>query len=127
MQFVIASCSPGVTVNLTMDFGATIPAGVSIVKAGNLYRLLPATINGSIAQFSITDGGEFDADGVANGRIVDPSGASILADGGIVPDPGPREPLPIPVNNPLLLLFLSLGLSTLVGIAYWRHRAANTQ
>jgi HYDIN/CFA65/VesB-like, Ig-like domain len=124
ISFSIGSCTPGATVNLTMDYGAALPTEAGVVKAGDPYRVIPATISGSTATFSITDGGEFDADGEANGTIVDPSGAAIVDPDGIVPGPGPgpSEPRAIPVNNPLLLMMLALGLGIL---GAWRYRQAH--
>ena len=38
---------------------------------------MDATVIGSVIKFSITDGGFGDGDGIVNGQIVDPGGASI--------------------------------------------------
>lgn len=53
-------------------------------------RLVGATQR-TVIRFSITDGGAFDADGVVNGRIVDPSGPGVLVEtpsSGVLPKTG---------------------------------------
>ena len=76
VQFTIDSCAVGATVNISMDYGVELPAGATYWKAADpWYQIVGATITGSVVQFSITDGGPGDDDGLANGQIVDPSGA----------------------------------------------------
>jgi len=79
ISFTISNCTPGATVALTMDYGVTLPAGSKFWKSGTPWYQLPATVAGTMVIFSLTDGGMGDADGAANGTIVDPSGAATNA------------------------------------------------
>lgn len=107
VDFAIMNCSPGATVTLTMDYGAALPPGTAYWKvASPEWRQIAASISGSSATFSITDGGVNDDDGTADGRIVDPSGAGSTAGA-----------TAIPVNNPLVLLLMVLGLVLLASRA----------
>jgi hypothetical protein len=62
--------------------------GVRKWRGGNTYQQIPAQnlgmpVNNSVVfliEYNITDGGEFDDDGVANGIVVDPSGAALLSE-----------------------------------------------
>lgn len=81
-----ANCqTSGQTATMTMYFYGTFdPAGLVLRKwQNNIYKTLPGavfsnvTIGGEAALkvvYEITDGGEFDNDGAANGVIVDPVG-----------------------------------------------------
>ena len=81
VQFTVESCAPGATVNISMDYGVALSAGATYWKAADpWYEIEDATITGSVVEFSITDGGPGDDDGIANGQIVDPSGA-VLSSG----------------------------------------------
>jgi len=90
VDFTITACTPGATVKISVDYGATLPLGAEYWKVGSPWFKLDATVFGSVIKFSITDGGFGDGDGiengngVVNGQIVDPGGASIadiFADG----------------------------------------------
>jgi len=78
IQFTVDSCTPGATVTFSMDYDVSLPADASYWKAADPWFELPATVVGSIITFSITDGGVGDDDGLVNGQIVDPGGASIV-------------------------------------------------
>jgi hypothetical protein len=79
VQFTIDGCAPGATVHISMDYGADLPDGATYWKVADplWYPIDGAIITGRVVQFSITDGGPNDHDGVdfPNGKIVDPSGA----------------------------------------------------
>jgi hypothetical protein len=77
VEFTIATCTPGATVKISVDYGSSLPADAEYWKVGNPWFKLDATVTGSVIRFSITDGGLGDGDGVVNGQIVDPGGASI--------------------------------------------------
>jgi hypothetical protein len=108
VSFVIAGCQPGAAVEVTVDYGASLPSGSQYWKAGQPWKTLPASINGSSVTFTLVDGGAFDDDGLANGRIVDPSGAATTV----------ALPVqPVPVNQPLPLALVTLLLALLGGIS----------
>jgi len=74
----------GETIRLRFIFPEVLPAGCGWYKydetkpEGQRWKEFPdAEIKGNIAIISLTDGGQGDADGVANGIIVDPSGPVI--------------------------------------------------
>lgn len=100
VQFSISGCSAGATVDISMDYGSPLPANTQYWKVATPWRMLGANLSGSAIQFSITDGGADDDDGLANGEIVDPSGAAVPR--------APVIPMTIPVNQPLMLLLLTL-------------------
>src|SRR5205085_12595729 len=91
----------GVTPGGTASVRLTLPAGVSAAAylkedpaTGSLERFdfdgtTGAVIDGSVVTLYLIDGGRGDADGRADGVIVDP--------GGIGPPPGPT---PVPTTEP---------------------------
>jgi hypothetical protein len=107
VQFAIKDCAMGATVDVTVDYSVTLPAGSGYWKVDSpAWREITAIVNNSIVTYTLTDGGVNDDDGTANGRIVDPSGAANNS-GAVVPPPSPT---PVPVNNLWTLLLLALGL-----------------
>lgn len=85
-QFVIDGVVPGGTVNVTMDFPTALAASLTYYKwdSNNGWQVFPhaAGANANQIVLTITDGGAGDADGVANGQIVDPGGPSFTAGAG---------------------------------------------
>jgi len=80
----IEGITEGETVNLRFIFPEVLPAGCHWYKydenkpEGQKWQEFPgARITGNMAIISLADGGAGDADGVANGIIVDPSGPVI--------------------------------------------------
>lgn len=105
VNFTIAACAPGATVDVVIDYGADLPADAGLWKAGTPWRVVGAArVTGSSIAFSLTDGGPFDDDGEINGRIVDPSGAATSTDSS-------RAVHPVPSLPPWALLALALLLS----------------
>ncbi|HEX4779747.1 MAG TPA: IPTL-CTERM sorting domain-containing protein [Usitatibacter sp.] len=80
-DFTVAGCTPGSALAFTITYPNALPPGSVYWKYGptaanatpHWYRL-PATISGSTASFTITDGGLGDDDLAANGGIVDQGG-----------------------------------------------------
>jgi hypothetical protein len=66
-----------------VNYGTALPADAEYWKVGDPWFKLDAKVIGSVIEFSITDGGFGDGDGIqngngtVNGQIVDPGGASI--------------------------------------------------
>ena len=80
-DFVLANCTPGSTVTVTITYPSALPANTQYWKYGPTaatpaphWYVLPATLGGNSATFSITDGGLGDDDLTANGSIVDQGG-----------------------------------------------------
>jgi hypothetical protein len=81
LDFVLLNCTPGSTINFTVTYPAPLPAAVQYWKYGPTpgnaiphWYVLPATIIGNSATFSIVDGGLGDDDLAANGTVVDQGG-----------------------------------------------------
>jgi hypothetical protein len=81
LDFVLLSCTPGSTITFTVVYPAALPAGAQYWKYGPTpgnatphWYVLPATIIGNSATFSIVDGGLGDDDLAANGTVVDQGG-----------------------------------------------------
>jgi hypothetical protein len=82
--FSTTGCIAGSTLAFTIVYPGTLPAGTQYWKygptAGNTaphWYILPATIAGNTATFSITDGGLGDDDLAANGTLVDQGGPGV--------------------------------------------------
>ncbi|MDG4549954.1 MAG: IPTL-CTERM sorting domain-containing protein [Candidatus Contendobacter sp.] len=118
-RFTLANCNPGETVTLTMTYPNPLPPGVQYWKYGpepppgdpsNHWYVLPATIAGNTASFSITDGGLGDDDLSANRTIVDQGGPGV---------PGVGDGA---TGIPTLHEWALLLLSALFGGLLWRAR-----
>ncbi|HXZ49785.1 MAG TPA: IPTL-CTERM sorting domain-containing protein [Usitatibacter sp.] len=90
LDFVLLGCDPGSTVAFSIAYPRAIPSGDAYWKYGATpaqpaphWYVLPATISGNIATFTITDGGLGDDDLAANGVVVDqggPGGGAVTLD-----------------------------------------------
>jgi uncharacterized repeat protein (TIGR01451 family) len=112
--FTLTGCTPGSTVTMTMTYPATLAAGTQYWKYGPEpsntaphWYVLPATIAGVTATFTITDGGQGDDDLAANGSIVDQGGPG-------APSPGSGAIQTPTLSEWALLLLASMMLA--VGI-----------
>lgn len=99
----VTNITPGSTVTFTITFPAVLPANMEYWKYEPLngwFRIPIASRNGNVITIQITDGGLGDADGVANGVIIDPGGVAIPT----TPTPPPTPtPTPTPtLPNPLI-------------------------
>jgi hypothetical protein len=115
-NFSLAGCTPGSTITMTITYPNSI-AGAQYWKYGPEaanhtahWYVMPATISGNTATFSITDGGQGDDDLALNGVIVDQGG------------PGITPGTPIPTLSQWMLALLALG----VGAAAWRANRSRT-
>lgn len=74
----------GSTIAVTINFGSALPTDIVLLKVkadGSTVEVDEADwqlIGDNLIQVSITDGGELDEDGVANGTIVDPVTVGVL-------------------------------------------------
>jgi len=64
----------GGTLTVTLTFPQDLPQGAVLLKclSGNCTPIQEAQLQGRTATFQVRDGGPWDADGQANGRVVDP-------------------------------------------------------
>lgn len=80
LSFRLYTKTPGASVSMTMQFSNTMPPGAAWWKTAlekGVYDYSPNakfSANMKSAVITLTDGGPGDADGVANGVIVDPGG-----------------------------------------------------
>jgi Putative Ig domain/Calx-beta domain len=102
-DFATSGCTPGSTMTMTISYPGALLDRTAYWKYGPTpsnatphWYQLPATIAGSTATFSITDGGLGDDDLQANGTIIDQGG------------PGVPPPLPVPLPRGWLLLMAIL-------------------
>jgi hypothetical protein len=113
-DFATSGCTPGSTITMTVTYPQPLPPSLTQYwKYGptpsnptpNWY-VLPATISGATASFTITDGQLGDDDLQANGSIVDQGGP------GVSPAAPVPAPAPVPLS-PWLLLMLALSMLAL--------------
>ena len=81
-EFVAEQCEIGSTIQITLAFPATLPPDTKHWKRIDgawVDWTDRVTIAGNTIRLEVTDGGEGDTDGVANGIIADPSGPAIAS------------------------------------------------
>ena len=107
-DFSATGCTAGSTLAFTMVYPQALPAGTQYWKYGPTaanpaahWYVLPATITGNTATFSITDGGLGDDDLAANGTIVDQGGPGV---------PAAQAPMQVPTLDIPGMIFLTLML-----------------
>ena len=111
--FTTTGCTPGSTITMTMTYPSALPSGTQYWKYGPTpgnaspsWYVLPASIAGTTATFSITDGGLGDDDLTANGTIVDQGGPG-SGGGGLTGS----QPVPTLGEWALLALMALLGFA----------------
>lgn len=101
VEFTLEGCSPGEAIAIEVDLGVEIPEDFQAFKiAESWLEIGDATLSGSTLRYTLVDGGPYDADGVANGVIVDPVTAAL-----------PARAAPVPA----LPLWLLAGLAVMLG------------
>jgi hypothetical protein len=81
-EFVAEQCEIGSTIQITLAFPAALPPDTKHWKRIDgawVDWTDRVTIAGNTIRLEVTDGGEGDTDGIANGIIVDPSGPAIAS------------------------------------------------
>lgn len=99
IQFVLSGCTSGGTTNITQYYYGVLETENLILRKFNANTNSYITIDSATidtitigseevvrVRYSITDGGELDLDGTANGEIVDPAGVALSTPG--IPDTG---------------------------------------
>jgi hypothetical protein len=119
-SFTITGLTPGQTVTVTIHLPTTVSPGSQYWKCQNgLWFSVPTTIVDShTISITLTDGGTGDADGTANGVIVDPGGLAILVVVGVIPE--------VPLGTILAALSMTIALGTYVTIPRRRSKRLNT-
>jgi len=89
-SFSVTNITPGSTATITITLPYSLPAGAQYWKCQNgqwvnATSLLGSNDGDNVLTITLTDGGSGDADGAANGTIVDPGGPAI---------PAPAPPVP---------------------------------
>jgi hypothetical protein len=90
VAFQVAGMAPGGTASVVLTFAEPIPADARVYKvdSAGFHAYPQAVIGGNTVTLTLKDGGEGDADGLANGVIDDPVAvatpvASSTPDGGV--------------------------------------------
>jgi hypothetical protein len=111
--FSLQGCTPGSSVTLTVTYPAAIAAGAQYWKYGPTpsvpapgWYIMPATIAGNTAVFTIVDGGLGDDDLAANGTIVDQGGPGVPSGAG-----GPEQTPTLSEWAMILLALLMLAIA----------------
>jgi hypothetical protein len=122
LAFATEQCTSGARLTFTIDLPRAIPAGFVYWKYGPTadnhaphWYVLPATISGNRAVFTIEDGGLGDDDLTANGAIVDQGGVG----NALAAPPTTFVPVPTLSEHALILL---CSLLVLLGAAGIRRR-----
>ncbi|MEO6423338.1 MAG: choice-of-anchor U domain-containing protein [Candidatus Nitrotoga sp.] len=125
VTFTTSGCITASALNFTLNLPAIPGAGTKYWKyaaepgkAQAHWYSLPATISGNTITFSITDGGQGDADLIANGSITDPGGPGI-----IVVSAASIEPIPTLSQWTAMLL---ISLTAFFGCIATRKRTKGT-
>jgi YVTN family beta-propeller protein len=125
LDFTLLACAPGSTVTIAVTYPSPIPAGAAYYKFGPTpsdasphWYVLPGTLAGNTATFTITDGALGDDDLAANGSIVDQGGPGGGGSGG-GGSGGTVRAIPTLGDAALIVLALLFGAS---GAARMRRR-----
>lgn len=81
-DFTIDGLMAGASVDVALYVDKSLGANGYYKLVGSTWTNLATTStvgNKTVISFKLTDGGIYDADGVANGRIVDPGGVAVIA------------------------------------------------
>jgi hypothetical protein len=98
LYYEVSNIAPGSAVTFTITFPVALPNNIQYWKyqPGRGWFQIPITShNGNVITIQITDGGLGDADGLANGIIVDPGGVAIPA----TPTPTPLMGTNVPTTH----------------------------
>ncbi len=78
VDYEVHGISPGESVEVTIETPEEIPSGSKVFMSdAKGFSELPAVISGNRFTMTVTDGGNGDSDGQANGVIVDPVGVAV--------------------------------------------------
>jgi hypothetical protein len=115
-SFNIVGLAPGSTVTITITLPSSVPAGTQYWKCQNgawvnVTSLLGDNDGDNVLTLTLTDGGLGDADGIANGTIVDPGGPGVPVGAPIPSKPRASATPPHPILNPAQISVRYLNIS----------------
>ncbi|MAC32449.1 MAG: hypothetical protein CME40_05255 [Haliea sp.] len=90
IEFTLESCAVGESIQVSVDLGEDLLPGAAVYKindAGDWAPIAGASVSGSVLTYTLTDGGPYDEDGIANGVIVDPVTVGYAAAASAAPQP----------------------------------------
>lgn len=129
-DYSVTCTTPGGTANVKIFYDKQYDTSHWVARKfiNGKYTTLPGAVFGmatvgtqtvTTLSYSVTDGGPLDADGSANGTIVDPAGPAVLG-AATAPNTGMK-----PVNKLLVIAPLLLG-SSLIVLANWKLKVGKT-
>jgi hypothetical protein len=114
-SFTIGTVIPGSTVTITITLPSNMPAGTQYWKCingqwVNVTSLLGSNDGDNTLTLTLTDGGLGDADGLANGTIVDPGGPAMVVAAALPASPraSPTPPNQLKLNQ-MSVQYLSIN------------------
>lgn len=115
LSFTLSGCDhAGFSAQVRLELPSDLPANSRVMKVHTaadgqtvVSEIAGASIAGGAVRYSVTDGGPLDEDGLVNGTIVDPVLVAVPAD---VVVPPSQAATPVPTNQPLALLLVSMLL-----------------
>ena len=123
-SFSITGLTPGQTVTVILQLPSNVPIGYQYWKYNTNTGWFPMSIGSddgdNIISITITDGGTGDADGLANGVIVDPGGPGICM--------GPEQVIPeVPIGTVLAAASMIIAFGAYLTMPKWRSKRLNNQ
>ena len=116
LGFALENVGVNGAITLRIQYPGPVPTGAQYRKyrAGMGWHTIPmAVVAVDTIEITLTDGGQGDTDGQADGTITDPGGLAVLAAA-----PVPVGAAAIPALSPFALALLAAGL----GLVGWRRR-----
>jgi hypothetical protein len=115
LSFTLSGCAhEGFSAQVRLEVPADLPANSRVMKVHTaadgkrqVSEIAGASMAGGVVRYTVTDGGPLDEDGLVNGAIVDPVLVAVPAD---VVVPPSQAATPVPTNQPLALLLVSMLL-----------------
>ncbi|MDQ6619664.1 MAG: PASTA domain-containing protein, partial [Pseudomonadota bacterium] len=124
--FTVTSCTRGGSVAVAITYPQSLPSNTQYWKYGPTpgnqvahWYVIPATVNGNVVTFSITDGGIGDDDVSVNGTIIDQGGPGVPGGSG-----SSADARPIPTLSDALLGML-IAMLAAVSAVQLRSRTRN--
>jgi hypothetical protein len=101
-SFIVTGITPGSSVTVVIILPSDMPTDTQYWKCLNGQWVDATSIMGSndgdsVIMLTLTDGGPFDADGQANGTIIDPGGPAVIA---VIPTGPTATPVSAPIRSP---------------------------
>lgn len=120
VSYAVTNLAPGATVQVVLTYPADLAVGTKVYKyneTDGFTEFSNAVISGATITLTLVDGGSGDADGEANGEIIDPVGPAAPVAEEPEPEPEPEAP-PASSSSALSWYLLLIGIA----LAYRRRR-----